>query len=453
MAFAFGIGTITPINCYSAKKKAKSAKSSQTKSKKSKAATKASSKQKPEPKQKKKVSAKTSSKSGKGSANPQEELKKLTQSIQQTKSQIQDLTKKEQTTVSKLYQDQKKSVKITKYIGILDKQIGQLQSDINNLQKFHDKLKDRLNKIQLDYALMARKIYLESKTTSAEMALFNKPYKTEVQRDIYVRRLSGYLDETAIRISRLKDSIARQANILQEKTEQQSFLKNIKTKEANNLKSTIASKQDQLNKIRSNKSLLLKELAHKEASVRKMRSIIADLVKREEAKARKPKETKTTKPGKDQTASRQEPRKGSKEVEPPRETIAKANPSGRYTWPIGSRKILRGYGPGKNAMTNTIFDNPGVDIATKQGTAVRAVAGGTVSLISWLPGYASLVIINHGNDTRSVYANLQSVSISKNQNVSSGQVIGTTGESVDGEFLHFELWQGTRRLNPMSYLR
>jgi len=34
-----------------------------------------------------------------------------------------------------------------------------------------------------------------------------------------------------------------------------------------------------------------------------------------------------------------------------------------------------------------------------------------------------------------------------------GAVIGKTGKTVDGASLHFELWQGSSRLNPLGYLR
>jgi murein DD-endopeptidase MepM/ murein hydrolase activator NlpD len=43
--------------------------------------------------------------------------------------------------------------------------------------------------------------------------------------------------------------------------------------------------------------------------------------------------------------------------------------------------------------------------------------------------------------------------VKKGQIISAGSVIGKTTQSVDGEFLHFELWKGKNRLNPLSYCR
>jgi murein DD-endopeptidase MepM/ murein hydrolase activator NlpD len=107
----------------------------------------------------------------------------------------------------------------------------------------------------------------------------------------------------------------------------------------------------------------------------------------------------------------------------------------------------------KNSSTNTVFDNPGIDIAAKNGSPAYAAAPGTVSLVHWLPGYGSLVIVNHGKGIRTVYANLSSVNVKKGQAVNTGTQVGKSGESVDGEFLHFEVWSGSTRHDPTKYLK
>jgi murein DD-endopeptidase MepM/ murein hydrolase activator NlpD len=115
--------------------------------------------------------------------------------------------------------------------------------------------------------------------------------------------------------------------------------------------------------------------------------------------------------------------------------------------------ISKYFGTSKNPETNTVFDNPGIDISASVGSPVIATAKGVVSLIHWLPGYGTLIIINHGAGVRSVYANLSTVNVKKDQSVKQGALIGRTGQNVDGNILHFELWQGSSRLNPLGYLR
>jgi murein DD-endopeptidase MepM/ murein hydrolase activator NlpD len=43
--------------------------------------------------------------------------------------------------------------------------------------------------------------------------------------------------------------------------------------------------------------------------------------------------------------------------------------------------------------------------------------------------------------------------VKKGQKIDAGGLIGRTTQSVDGEFLHFEIWKGKQRMNPMAYLR
>ncbi|MFA6571448.1 MAG: M23 family metallopeptidase, partial [Bacteroidota bacterium] len=210
-------------------------------------------------------------------------------------------------------------------------------------------------------------------------------------------------------------------------------------------------------KIKTDKEALKKLLAEKQRSAKKIRSMIAELVRKEVRQKQKPVEKKT--PAKTNLTSKSDkkttptvtPKSKVKDDDyvPPPKIIGSI---GKIIWPISSRKILRHYGENRNSETNTIFDNPGIDIAASPGTGVVAAANGTVSLINWLPGYGQLVIINHGNGFRSVYANLSSVSVRKGDEVRQGKSVGRTGHSVDGDFLHFELWTGTSRMNPASYL-
>lgn len=115
--------------------------------------------------------------------------------------------------------------------------------------------------------------------------------------------------------------------------------------------------------------------------------------------------------------------------------------------------MIHGYGAYKNSETGTTLDNPGIDIAAPQGSPVSCVASGKVSSVTWLPGFGSLVIVDHENGIRTVYANLASVNVSQGSRVKQGTLIGKSGENMDGALVHFEIWNGRNRLNPLTYLR
>ncbi len=128
-------------------------------------------------------------------------------------------------------------------------------------------------------------------------------------------------------------------------------------------------------------------------------------------------------------------------------------PRALFRWPVAGHRIVEAYGRRVNPRTNTVTINPGINIAAPTGSVVTCVDDGTVSLVSWLPSYGTLVIVEHDDGYRTVYANLASADVSRGTRVRAGQSIGVVGESHDGEFLHFEVWHGRDRLDPTSVLR
>lgn len=122
-------------------------------------------------------------------------------------------------------------------------------------------------------------------------------------------------------------------------------------------------------------------------------------------------------------------------------------------WPTSSKSLVHGYGTYRNPETGTTLENPGIDIKSATGSAVSCVADGSVSSVAWLPGYGSLVIVDHDNGFRTVYANLAGVSVQRGDQIRQGASVGTSGENIDGTLVHFELWFGRDRQNPLTYLR
>ncbi|MFO7152021.1 MAG: peptidoglycan DD-metalloendopeptidase family protein [Bacillota bacterium] len=121
--------------------------------------------------------------------------------------------------------------------------------------------------------------------------------------------------------------------------------------------------------------------------------------------------------------------------------------SGRFIWPVSGRITSRFGNRGGEYHT-------GLDIANSTGTPVRAAGSGVVTFAGRSGGYGNLVIINHGGGVETYYAHLSTISVSKGDNVSSGQVIGkvgTTGRTT-GPHLHFEVRVNGTPKNPLNYL-
>ena len=97
--------------------------------------------------------------------------------------------------------------------------------------------------------------------------------------------------------------------------------------------------------------------------------------------------------------------------------------------------------------------NNGIDFNISKGSRVYVVADGTISLIGELPYYGKVVIVTHDNDYRTVYASLSEVDVALGDKVRLNQIIGKSGETLDGQGIHFEIWQGKTPLNPKEWIR
>jgi murein DD-endopeptidase MepM/ murein hydrolase activator NlpD len=96
-----------------------------------------------------------------------------------------------------------------------------------------------------------------------------------------------------------------------------------------------------------------------------------------------------------------------------------------------------------------------IDIATKEGTPVKAVADGTVIFSEWTSTTGNVIIIEHENQLISVYKHNALSTKEQGDFVESGEVIasaGSTGELSSGPHLHFELWYKGYPVNPTDFI-
>ena len=96
-----------------------------------------------------------------------------------------------------------------------------------------------------------------------------------------------------------------------------------------------------------------------------------------------------------------------------------------------------------------------LDITAKSGTAVKAIADGTVIYSGWNTETGYVIILKHSNDYISVYKHNGNLLKKQGDFVKSGEVIasvGSTGELTTGPHLHFELWSGGYAVNPTNFI-
>jgi murein hydrolase activator len=97
----------------------------------------------------------------------------------------------------------------------------------------------------------------------------------------------------------------------------------------------------------------------------------------------------------------------------------------------------------------------GVFIRAPQGQPVKAVAHGQVVYSDWMRGFGNLLIVDHGQSYLSIYANNESLLKQVGENVTSGEVLATTGASGGNEEtgLYFELRHLGRAFDPLRWVK
>jgi septal ring factor EnvC (AmiA/AmiB activator) len=127
---------------------------------------------------------------------------------------------------------------------------------------------------------------------------------------------------------------------------------------------------------------------------------------------------------------------------------------GLLMMPVNGR-IVSLFGSYKNPKYNVMNFRSGIDISADKGEPIRSVFGGEVLYSRWFRGYGNMIIVDHGNKYYTVYAHLEEAFKSKGDNVETGEVIATAGDSgsLNGSKLHFEVRHHGKPLDPSKWLK
>jgi murein DD-endopeptidase MepM/ murein hydrolase activator NlpD len=122
-------------------------------------------------------------------------------------------------------------------------------------------------------------------------------------------------------------------------------------------------------------------------------------------------------------------------------------------WPVRGT-VNSEFGERVAPWTKTTEFHAGMDIRAERGTPVRAPAGGTVTVAGPYADYGLTVILDHGEDIRTIYGHLSRVGVAVGQRVDRGAELGLTGNTgrSSGPHLHYEIVVRGQPVNPRAYL-
>ncbi len=127
---------------------------------------------------------------------------------------------------------------------------------------------------------------------------------------------------------------------------------------------------------------------------------------------------------------------------------------GSLPWPVRNGVVAQKFGSIQDKDLKIVTTNNGIDITVPANTQVRAVSGGKVVQIAFLPTFGNIVIIRHPKSYLTVYANLGQLHVVKDDLIKSQQLVGLSGKMTEGgSVVHFEIWKGRVKQNPEKWLR
>jgi murein DD-endopeptidase MepM/ murein hydrolase activator NlpD len=122
-------------------------------------------------------------------------------------------------------------------------------------------------------------------------------------------------------------------------------------------------------------------------------------------------------------------------------------------WPVRG-SVNSEFGRRASPWTQSVEFHSGIDIKAQMGTPVHAPAAGTVVVAGAAHEYGTAVMLDHGQDIKTLYGHLSKVSVRPGQKVERGMLLafsGNTGRS-SGPHLHYEIFVKGQPVNPRAYL-
>ncbi len=129
-----------------------------------------------------------------------------------------------------------------------------------------------------------------------------------------------------------------------------------------------------------------------------------------------------------------------------------ARQEGELNWPVENYTIEQPFGRWEeDGLTQ---NNQGIDIRVEGNPEVNAVYTGEVRFAREFSGMGEVVVISHGGDFNTTYAQLAEVTVSAGDHVNVGDQIGVVGDSGTGDrLLYFQVIEGREVHDPEDWLK
>jgi septal ring factor EnvC (AmiA/AmiB activator) len=360
-------------------------------------------------------------------------------------SQRKALESQIKSTTDVLNKTQKNKTKSVNQLKALSEQIRQRQALLDNINA-------ELREVNQQASLQEKnKLNAEARIRDLESrmagALRTAYFRSQLHPDwIYLLSASSLaqLMQRWVYLRQYKTYVAGQLTALATQKEQYRAL--LRELEANKAEKTVLLKVEEKNKNeivseQKNKEAIVKELSKEEKKLKTQLATAQEKKKKLDSEISRIISAEGTKMTSSGLKTAPETKKLNDQF---------ASNKGKLPWPVSKGLITDRFGTHAHPVLKGItVQNNGIDIQAEPNGNVKSLFNGTVASVTKIPGYDYMVMVRHGIYF-TVYSLLQTVTVKKGDNVTTGQVLGTLG--TEEPELHLEIWQDKTKLNPESWI-
>lgn len=369
-----------------------------------------------------------------------EELEKVKVEIINLEKFLKESEEDEKETVKVLEKINHQVHLVNKIIQNLDREEKDIELKISKLSTQIQSLETETRELKSDYAEYVKWLYVNGKEVKWNFLIKSDSFNQAIIRYKYFNYVTEKNEERLSNLVVKKNEFEKLSLQFENKNIQKKELETEKIREKNRLSKRESEKNNLIIRLHKNQNNIEKEIDKKRKFEIEIKSRIAKLIEFERGRERKLREAKFK----------------NKSIEPIVHEVNYAKfenfseLKGKMNWPVASGKIVRKFGENKNKKLKTVTLNYGIDI--KSNGKVFAVAEGVVSVIDWIVGFGSIIIITHKGDFRTVYGHIANIQVNEGDIVQAGTELGTVNQSLEGNIVHFEIWDERNYKNPQKWL-
>lgn len=419
--------------------------------------------------------------------------KELQDDIAETEKRLRMITNDKQTTMSQLRDLQNKLALRQRLIANINDEMNDIDKTIRNSSKEVGNLKTKLEELKIHYVQSIRYSYQSRSSYDMIAFLFSShDFNDALRRMKYLKKFRDFRRQQVEQIKSTQNQLQRKIGVLNSEKQQKDKLLNTEEEQ----KKYLIEETDHTNRViedlKGKEGELMKNIEKNRMIAKRVSKAINDIIEREIAKAAREAEEaekKRIEEEKKKTAAvttvappptkTEAPKPVASNNPPPAEIPSRPRPvresqpllltptdvalsenfegnMGKLYWPVDKGFISDHFGTHPHPIEKQVMiKNDGVDIQTTPDAPVRAVFEGTVTSVVYIAGNV-MVLIKHGNYF-TIYNNMKSASVKKDEHVSARQQIGVVAENEEGEpTIKFQIWKagkkGAAGVNPEVWL-